>query len=652
MTCIIDEPILISKNTILTGDSNVIVKLKDNIGWNTPNKPLIGQKNNDGTVAWEIGDYGSGNISNIEISGFELSGGIQTEPTGKYFVILINLYNPSHIKIHHMNLHDSRGDIIRFYGSDIGKSNHIKVYNNIIKDSGHEGIYFMYPNNVEAYNNEIYNTRTNSGIRISSGSNFSIYGNTIGNDLAKNPSGYAGILVDSSSAVPIAKADIYNNYIYGKNGGIVLTAGAGFDAKNSLKNVHIHHNRLYMINNYSNNSYLNGAIRINGFNNTLIEHNSIEGSKKDGIIYDEHKGTNNRGIGYQTIVRNNIISNSKGYGINNLNSNIHSFISQNNNLFNNGVDNGSTYNYNNVSSSSDIHVDPLYAHSKFKAGWSHLVATYDGLTERFKIYVNGHEKMNKQFLGFGDIGVNNLNITIGTYRGLNYFQLDGKLDDMAVWERALNNKEVLELWNEGNAKNINGNSLTSKLKAYWKMENNWNDSFGKYHSKAGWSTASFSSTSKRGEYSGLFNGGRNYTIFPYTLSPSSAITISTWIYRDKESLLTKNIETIFSKGAQGRNNHIWLYAKGNYFYFELGNGKGIRRSISASSAIDAKSNLDLHLKSEYGRWNGKSWVLDLETSLAIDQGNPTSDYSKEPLSNGGRVNLGAYGNTAQSSKSQ
>jgi len=121
MTCIIDEPILISSNTKLIGDLNVTVKLRDNIGWNTPNKPLIGQKNSDGTIAWEIGTQGRGTISNIEISGFELSGGIQSEPTGQYFVILINLYNPSYIKIHDMNLHDSRGDIIRLYGSNQGK---------------------------------------------------------------------------------------------------------------------------------------------------------------------------------------------------------------------------------------------------------------------------------------------------------------------------------------------------------------------------------------------------------------------------------------------------------------------------------------------------------------------------------------------------
>lgn len=335
MRCIIDEPILISTNSRLIGDSTVTVKLKDNRDWNTPNKPLIGQKNSDGSVAWEIGKYGKGAISNIEIAGFELSGGVQSEARGKYFIILINLYDPSYVKIHDMNLHDSQGDIIRFYGSDRGRTNHIEVYNNKIKNSGHEGIYFIYPNFIKVYNNEIYNTRTNAGIRVSTGSNFSIYNNTIGNDLNKSSSGYAGILVDSSDNTPIGEANIYDNYIYGKNGGIVLEANRGFNSKNALNGVYIHNNKLYKINNYSNKGYLNGAIRINGFNNTLIEYNIINGSKKDGIVYDEHEGIEGRGTGYKTIVRHNTISNCKGYGINNLNPNIHSFIVKNNHLFNN-----------------------------------------------------------------------------------------------------------------------------------------------------------------------------------------------------------------------------------------------------------------------------------------------------------------------------
>jgi len=62
---------------------------------------------------------------------------------------------------------------------------------------------------------------------------------------------------------------------------------------------------------------------------------------------------------------------------------------------------------------------------------------------------------------------------------------------------------------------------------------------------------------------------------------------------------------------------------------------------------------DFHLKSEAGRWdpNSESWVVDANTSIAIDAGDPGSDWSLEPCPNGGRINMGAYGGTAEASKS-
>jgi hypothetical protein len=62
---------------------------------------------------------------------------------------------------------------------------------------------------------------------------------------------------------------------------------------------------------------------------------------------------------------------------------------------------------------------------------------------------------------------------------------------------------------------------------------------------------------------------------------------------------------------------------------------------------------DYHLKSQAGRWEPKSgsWVMDDVTSPCIDAGDPNSDWSAEPWPNGGRVNMGAYGGTAEASKS-
>ena len=65
---------------------------------------------------------------------------------------------------------------------------------------------------------------------------------------------------------------------------------------------------------------------------------------------------------------------------------------------------------------------------------------------------------------------------------------------------------------------------------------------------------------------------------------------------------------------------------------------------------DAASG-DFHLKSAAGRWNGTTWVKDTVTSPCIDAGEASAAYANEPSPNGNRANMGAYGNTAEASKS-
>ena len=62
---------------------------------------------------------------------------------------------------------------------------------------------------------------------------------------------------------------------------------------------------------------------------------------------------------------------------------------------------------------------------------------------------------------------------------------------------------------------------------------------------------------------------------------------------------------------------------------------------------------DYHLKSQAGRWDpvSESWVIDDVTSPCIDDGDPNSPVGDEPAPNGGRINMGAYGGTAEASKS-
>jgi hypothetical protein len=62
---------------------------------------------------------------------------------------------------------------------------------------------------------------------------------------------------------------------------------------------------------------------------------------------------------------------------------------------------------------------------------------------------------------------------------------------------------------------------------------------------------------------------------------------------------------------------------------------------------------DYHLKSQAGRWEPatQTWIMDDVTSPCIDAGDMSSPIGYEPFPNGGVINMGAYGGTAEASKS-
>jgi len=76
-------------------------------------------------------------------------------------------------------------------------------------------------------------------------------------------------------------------------------------------------------------------------------------------------------------------------------------------------------------------------------------------------------------------------------------------------------------------------------------------------------------------------------------------------------------------------------------------------NIDADPLFADPSNGDYHLKSQAGRWDpgSQAWVLDDVTSPCIDAGDVSTPIGLEPSPNGGVVNMGAYGGTAEASKS-
>ncbi|MBS4013270.1 MAG: T9SS type A sorting domain-containing protein [Bacteroidetes bacterium] len=92
-----------------------------------------------------------------------------------------------------------------------------------------------------------------------------------------------------------------------------------------------------------------------------------------------------------------------------------------------------------------------------------------------------------------------------------------------------------------------------------------------------------------------------------------------------------------------------IYKSGN-----MGDGNfTITNSFKADPLFADAENNNFHLKSKSGRWDPhyQAWMYDEVYSPGIDSGHPDSPFDKEPAPNGGRINLGCYGNTEYASKS-
>ena len=106
-------------------------------------------------------------------------------------------------------------------------------------------------------------------------------------------------------------------------------------------------------------------------------------------------------------------------------------------------------------------------------------------------------------------------------------------------------------------------------------------------------------------------------------------------------------------------NAIFWNNTGNSFATLTGGTYSITHSITNQSGSGnlftnpqfATAPNDYHVRSMFGRYTPSGWVMDAVTSPAIDAGDPASNYAQETQPNGDRINLGAYGNTAEASRS-
>ena len=113
-------------------------------------------------------------------------------------------------------------------------------------------------------------------------------------------------------------------------------------------------------------------------------------------------------------------------------------------------------------------------------------------------------------------------------------------------------------------------------------------------------------------------------------------------------------ETVAGVGVFVEGGHALSVRYSDVFNTD-GNYVGMANPTGANGNLSVNPRLsgDNHLQSVAGRWDkwSSTWETDAVHSRCIDAGDPTSAYANEPAPNGGRINMGAFGNTAEASKS-
>jgi len=353
-TYVISNSIFIGNNTILEGDPTAVIKLENKANW-PPGKPMITGMNNAG-------------IHGVTIKGFEIDGNHdnnENKKNGEGYYNMIRFLYSKDIQVHGMYMHDGHGDGLR-----VRNSFNIQFYNNKVYKLGHDGLYAIECENVSAWNNCI-TCRTDSGLRTRD-SNHVKFHNLI-DSFYNWSAGSSGIQVEKSKN-QVNDVEVYNNTIHDTYGPGIWLIGYGKPYfKDDAKNVHIYHNIFYSTGKNPSIDWVGGIVT-SGFYDTLIENNVFDGVYHASIIHmypksaDDYPDLSPKGIGYTTIARNNIIVNTQrrkkdpngtGYGVINYLPETHTFILENNLLYNNIE--GS---YKNASSKTDIYMNPFFVDQK------------------------------------------------------------------------------------------------------------------------------------------------------------------------------------------------------------------------------------------------------------------------------------------------
>ncbi len=169
-------------------------------------------------------------------------------------------------------------------------------------------------------------------------------------------------------------------------------------------------------------------------------------------------------------------------------------------------------------------------------------------------------------------------------------------------------------------------------------------------------------------YFGLFAYNKPFKFPPNLFLPSRMDFLNCIIWNDENAILNEDGSTIHINYSSVQNGLLAIHDLQQGLSWGNGNNDSDPLFITSGFWVDANEpNIivepfdpnafwlegDYHLQSTAGHYdpNSQTWILDDLNSPCIDAGDPNSPIENEPLPNGGRINMGAFGGTTQASLS-
>lgn len=167
---------------------------------------------------------------------------------------------------------------------------------------------------------------------------------------------------------------------------------------------------------------------------------------------------------------------------------------------------------------------------------------------------------------------------------------------------------------------------------------------------------------------GLFAYNKPFQYPPNLFLPSRMDFLNCIIWNGENAILNEKGSTIDINYSSVQNGLLAIYDLQQGLSWGDGNIDSDPLFIQSGFWVDANDpNIivepfdpnanwlegDYHLQSTAGHYdpNSQTWILDDENSPCLDSGDPNSPFENEPIPNGGRINMGAFGGTTQASRS-